>query len=376
MELSAQFGHAGIQRGDLAVQFFDGSFMACGLGLDGLTALPGTLEFAGGFVDAETAVLALVFQNRDFALAASVGLGHGADISIGLLDLQDKLLGLFTQGGAFFVELVQLAAQTLVVGLGSFKLALLVAHGIVGAADGIDPEGDFQAFTALGQFQELLGLFAVALQGADALFQFAQNIAKTFEVALGGFKATLGFVFAVAVFGNAGRFLENFAALGRFGTDDLGNAALADDGVTVAANAGIQQQFVDVLQTDVLAVDGILALAAAVVTAANGDFVSVHIQTVVAVVDGQRDRGKAHGTAALGAAEDDVLHFAGAAQLLGAGLAQHPADGVGNIRFAGAVRPDHAGDTLADGDFRFIGEGFETLDFQFFQAHVWLKPFA
>ena len=358
------------------MQLFDGGFVAGGLGLDGLAALPGALQLAGGFVDAEAAVLALIFQNGDLALTARVGLGHSADVGVGLLDLQDKLLGFLPQGGAFFVELVQLAAQAFVICLGGFKLALLVAHGIVGAADGIDPESDFQDLAALGEFQKLLGLFTVPLQGADTLFQFAQNIPQAFEVSLGGFEAAFRLVFAVAVLGDAGGFLENFAALGGLGADDLCNAALADDGVTVAADAGVQQQFVDILQTDVLAVDRVLALTAAVVAAADGNLVGIHVQAVVAVIDGQRDRGKAHGATALGAAEDNVLHLAGAAQLLGAGLAQNPADRVRNIRFAGAVRPDHAGDTLADGDLGLIGEGFETLDFQFFQAHVWLKPFA
>ena len=65
----------------------------------------------------------------------------------------------------------------------------------------------------------------------------------------------------------------------------------------------------------------------------------------------------------------DVLHLAAAAQLLGAGLAQNPADGVGDVRLARAVRPDNAGNALADLDLCLIGEGFEALDFQFFQAH-------
>ena len=33
------------------------------------------------------------------------------------------------------------------------------------------------------------------------------------------------------------------------------------------------------------------------------------------------------------------------------------------------VRPDNAGNALADLDLCLIGEGFEALDFQFFQAH-------
>ena len=76
----------------------------------------------------------------------------------------------------FFVKLVQLAAQAVIVGLGGLVLALLVAQRVVGAADGIDPECDLQRLAPLAQFQKLLGLLAVAFQGADALFQLTQNV--------------------------------------------------------------------------------------------------------------------------------------------------------------------------------------------------------
>src|SRR5699024_8065739 len=135
-----------------------------------------------------------------------------------------------------------------------------------------------------------------------------------FQVALGGGQAALGFVFAVAVAGDAGGLLKDLPPFARLGGHDLGDAALADDGVAVPAQAGVQKQLVDVLQADALAVDAVLALAAAVVPAADGDLVGVHVQAVVGVVDGQADRRIAHGAAGLGAAEDDVLHLARAAQ--------------------------------------------------------------
>ena len=150
--------------------------MIRGLALDALAALPGALQFGRSIVDAEPAVLALVFQDGDLALAAGVCLGDGADVGVGLLDGQHQLLGLGTQGRAFFVKLVQLAAQAVIVGLGGLVLALLVAQRVVGAADGIDPECDLQRLAPLAQFQKLLGLLAVAFQGADALFQLAQNV--------------------------------------------------------------------------------------------------------------------------------------------------------------------------------------------------------
>ena len=172
----AQLGHAGVQPGHAAFQRLDGGAVVRGLALDALAALPGALQFGRSIVDAEPAVLALIFQDGDLALAAGVCLGDGADVGVGLLDGQHQLLGLGTQGRAFFVKLVQLAAQAVIVGLGGLVLALLIAQRVVGAADGIDPECDLQRLALLAQFQKLLCLLAVAFQGADALFQLTQNV--------------------------------------------------------------------------------------------------------------------------------------------------------------------------------------------------------
>ncbi len=74
------------------------------------------------------------------------------------------------------VRVIRIIRIVGVVGLGGLVLALLVAQRVVGAADGIDPECDLQRLAPLAQFQKLLGLLAVAFQGADALFQLAQNV--------------------------------------------------------------------------------------------------------------------------------------------------------------------------------------------------------
>ncbi len=109
----------------------------------------------------------------------------------------------------------------------------------------------------------------------------------------------------------------------------------------------------------------IFAVAAAVVPAADGHLVGVHVQPVVGVVDGQRDGGIAHGRTGLGAAEDDVLHL-GSPEALGALLAHDPADGVGDVGLAGAVGPHDGGDILFKGEPGLVREGFETLKFKIF----------
>ena len=91
--------------------------------------------------------------------------------------------------------------------------ALLLAHRVPRFLHGVHPERYLQALAALGQLQILLCLFALPLQRAHALLQLAQDIPQAHQIFLGGGQAALGLIFAVAVFGDAGRFLKNFPAL-------------------------------------------------------------------------------------------------------------------------------------------------------------------
>ena len=162
-QLVPQGGHTLVQLRQGGAQGIDGRTVGGGFLLDGFPALPGALQFRRCLVNAETAVFALVFQDGDLALAARVLLGHGADIGVCLLDIQHQALCFLAQGRAFFVKRIQLAAQAVIVCLGSLVLALLVAQRFVGAADGIDPQSDLQRFALFGKLQKLLGFFAVTL---------------------------------------------------------------------------------------------------------------------------------------------------------------------------------------------------------------------
>ncbi len=77
------------------------------------------------------------------------------------------------------------------------------------------------------------------------------------------------------------------------------------------------------------------------------------------VDQGQRHFGHAGGLAVARAGEDDVFH-AGAAQGLGRLLAQHPGDGVGNIRLAAAVGADDGRHTVpVELEFGAVAERLE-----------------
>ena len=122
------------------------------------------------------------------------------------------------------------------------------------------------------------------------------------------------------------------------GVDDLVELALPDDDVHLPAEAGVGQQFLDVQQPAMVAVDRVLALPGPEQQAADRHLGVVDRQGAVAVVDGQRDLGAAEGGAAGGAGEDDVLHLA-AAQRLGPLLAHDPGEGVHDVGLARPVGP-------------------------------------
>ena len=78
--------------------------------------------------------------------------------------------------------------------------------------------------------------------------------------------------------------------------------------------------------------------------------------------------GGAGRLARVAAAEDDVFHLL-AAEALGALLAEHPRDGVGDVALAAAVGSDDGGDASVEGELRAIGKGFEAGDLKAFEPH-------
>ena len=76
--------------------------------------------------------------------------------------------------------------------------------------------------------------------------------------------------------------------------------------------------------------------------ARDADLVPFDAEFLLAFRKSERDLRHAERLAGIGAAKNDVSHFA-AAQRLGRLLAEHPADGIEHVRFAAAVRPDHGG---------------------------------
>ena len=312
------------------------------------------------------AALAVGFQNGDggFALG-NQALRRGETISrlLALNILAVHSLGQVAGGG---IQGLQLALGLLQIGFG-----LVVLHPDrfrLGAelVQGCHPGGDLHHAKLIPQDQIALGGLGLGLQRPYLHFQLLDLVADAQQVFLRLLQLVLRLFLAVAVAGDAGGLFKDLPAVGALAGDDLRNAALTDDGIAVPPEAGVHQKTVDILQADRLAVDGILALSAAVIATGKHDLRAFGGEDVGGVIQDQRDLGKAKGAAFFGAAEDHVLHLA-AAQSLAALLAHDPEDRVGNIRFAGAVWPHDGSDVFFKADPGLVREGLEALDLQCFQ---------
>ena len=131
----------------------------------------------------------------------------------------------------------------------------------------------------------------------------------------------------------------------------------------------------NVLQAAERAVDPVFRTPVAEHPAGQRDFVEIDLQQAFAVGHRQRDLGHAEWFALFGAVKNDVCHFA-AAEGLGGGFAEHPADRIDHVGLAAAVRADDAGHALGKFEHSFIRERLEAVNFESFEIHTdrsWLR---
>jgi hypothetical protein len=205
------------------------------------------------------------------------------------------------------------------------------------------------------------GLGDLALERIHAALLLGKHVGDAQQVGLGELQLAQRFLLLALVLRDTGGFFEDHAALFGLRGKDLVDLTLRHDRVGGAADAGVHEQVMDVLQTAERAIDAVLRLAVAENPAGQRDLIVIHLQGLLAVGHGQRHLGHPQRLAALGAVEDDIGHFT-AAQRLGGGLSEHPADGVHHVRLAAAIRAHDAGDALVELDARLVREGLEAVD--------------
>ena len=187
------------------------------------------------------------------------------------------------------------------------------------------------------------GHLGLTTQRLELAADLAEQVGEPGQVALGRVELAERLLLALAVLEDAGRLLDEAAAVLRGRVQDRVELALPDDHVHLPADAGVAQQLLDVEQSAGVGVDGVLGAAVAEHGAADRDLGVLDRQGAVGVVDRQRHLGTAQRRAARRAGEDDVLHLA-AAQRLGPLLTHHPRERVDDVGLARAVGADDAGD--------------------------------
>ena len=135
------------------------------------------------------------------------------------------------------------------------------------------------------------GLLRLALERAELTAHLSRHIAHTGECGVHGGQLAFAFRLALLVLEHASGLLDERAAVLRLGLQDGVQAALADDRMRAGAQTGIVQDVEHVHAARNAAVDEILAFAASIHAARDGNLVEVDRQLAVGVVEHQLNLG-------------------------------------------------------------------------------------
>ena len=230
----------------------------------------------------------------------------------------------------------------------------------------------------------LFGAPRLAFERRHLALELPQHVLDTHEVLTRPFHLALGREFPAAESGRARRFLDEEPDLLGLGVDQLLDATLFDDRVCLRPDAGPEEQLGDVAQPTRDPVDEVFGFPRPEIAPRDGDLARLGqccrqrlldpvarvrrpaLEIPLVALEQQRHLGHAERPALAVAGEDDVLHGL-ATEMLGALLAQHPADGVDDVRLSAAVRADDGRDAerkLEDGPLqeRFEAVQFDPLD--------------
>ena len=214
----------------------------------------------------------------------------------------------------------------------------------------------------------LPGDLGLASQRLELPADLAGEVAQAGEVGLHRIELAEGLLLASAVLQDSRRFLDEPAAIFRRRLEHRVETALADDHVHLAAQAGVAQKLLHIEETASLAVDRVLTGTVAEERTADRHLGVLDRQRAVGVVDRELHLGATERTARRCTGEDHVFHLA-AAQGLRTLLAHHPGEGVDDVRLAGTVRADDAGDAGFEHEARRLSERLEPLERQALQMH-------
>ena len=203
---------------------------------------------------------------------------------------------------------------------------------------------------------------------AQLALDLEHDVVETGEIAFGGVELVERLLLALLVLGDARRLLEQEPAMTRVVRQDVVDHRTLDHRVGVAAHARVEEQVADVAQPTRGLIEEVLAHSRAEHPPGDRDLAVFGGQQPAIVLEREVDFGQAERLATRAAVEDHVFHRI-TAQGLGTLLAENPADGVGDVGLATAVRTDHPGDTVTEEQLGLVDERFEALDVELVEKH-------
>ena len=150
--------------------------------------------------------------------------------------------------------------------LGVARLGLALRELLQARVESRDPRGETPAILLaqlLAQHAVAARLAGLALDRVDLPRDLHDDVVDAQQVGLGRLQLQLGQATLVLVAGDARRIFDHLATILRLGIEHLVDAALLDLGVGLRADMGGAQQVLDVAQSRLLAVDQVIAVAAA-----------------------------------------------------------------------------------------------------------------
>jgi hypothetical protein len=166
----------------------------------------------------------------------------------------------------------------------------------------------------------------------------------------------------------AGGLLNQCAPFLRLRREDRLDLPLPDDRVHALTEPEVGEELDEVEPPHGRAIDEVLPLAAAVEPARDRQLGEVDRQRAVLVVEQELDLAEVLGLPVRRAREEHVVGLLGA-QLVRAERAGGPADRVGDVRLARAVRPDDHADARLEADLDRVRERLEATELDGAEMH-------
>ena len=249
-----------LQSGDLPLDLIQTTLALGDLSLNGtgppLLGLQLPLEAVSVF----NVVLDVGLQDLD-GLLPLVGVGLAAHhLKADTLGVHLLLAHLLTNGLGGGVEPLHLRLDLPLLANGVFIVGLDLDASGADPVQLLHPKGDLQAPQLIPKDQKFLGLLRRDPQGLHLELQLIDLVVDPRQVLLGPLQLPLGLLLPVAKTGDARRLLKDLPAVGGLDGQDLVDLSLADDGVTLPAQARVHKQLIHIPQPYRPAVDVVFAL--------------------------------------------------------------------------------------------------------------------